>query len=381
MSTNSRRPLQEDAAATVLADADLRVDDFNPERLRRAPEPRPRRGVACLALDAAAVMGAGYRTQFNGYAVAFSPFVEGRLAVATAQNFGIIGNGKQYVLEAAPGGGPLREVAVFDTADGLYDCCWAEDNEHVLVSASGDGSVKVWDLSAPPQANPLRSFEEHTHEVYAVSWNLVRRDCFLSASWDDTAKLWTLGAPGSVRTFAEHTYCVYAAAWNPANAEIFATASGDCTLKVWDTRQPHSTLTIPAHDFEILSADWNKYNDCVIASASVDKSVKLWDIRAPGREMAVLAGHTYAVRRVKCNPHSATEVYSCSYDMTMCLWDYAAGPEAGGPLRRRWDHHTEFAVGLDCSVLTEGVVTSCGWDEMVYVWHRDEPDPRMGLQG
>ena len=40
-------------------------------------------------------------------------------------------------------GGPMREVAAFDTADGLYDCCWCEDNEHILVSASGDGSVKA----------------------------------------------------------------------------------------------------------------------------------------------------------------------------------------------------------------------------------------------
>lgn len=59
----------------------------------------------------------------------------------------------------------LREVAVFDTADGLYDCVWSEDNENILVSASGDGSIKVWDLQAPPAANPLRSFEEHSREV------------------------------------------------------------------------------------------------------------------------------------------------------------------------------------------------------------------------
>lgn len=32
---------------------------------------------------------------------------------------------------------------------------------------------QVWDLSAPPAANPLRSFEEHTHEVYSLHWNQV----------------------------------------------------------------------------------------------------------------------------------------------------------------------------------------------------------------
>jgi peroxin-7 len=40
-----------------------------------------------------------FKTTFNGYAAKFSPFVEGRLAVATAQNFGIIGNGRLHILE------------------------------------------------------------------------------------------------------------------------------------------------------------------------------------------------------------------------------------------------------------------------------------------
>jgi peroxin-7 len=37
----------------------------------------------------------------------------------------------------------LVEVAAFDTLDGLYDCCWSEANENILLAASGDGSIKV----------------------------------------------------------------------------------------------------------------------------------------------------------------------------------------------------------------------------------------------
>ena len=40
-----------------------------------------------------------------------------------------------------------------------------------------------------------------------------------------------------------------------------------------------------------------------------------------------------------------------------------------------WDHHTEFAVGLDLSALAEGVMASVGWDEMAFVWHQSG-DPR-----
>lgn len=45
------------------------------------------------------------RTPFQASSVRFSPYVEGRIAVGTAQNFGIIGNGKQHVYQASSSAG------------------------------------------------------------------------------------------------------------------------------------------------------------------------------------------------------------------------------------------------------------------------------------
>ena len=33
------------------------------------------------------------------------------------------------------------------------------------MSSCGDGSIKVWDVAAPPASNPLRSYQEHSREV------------------------------------------------------------------------------------------------------------------------------------------------------------------------------------------------------------------------
>lgn len=77
--------------------------------------------------------------------------------------------------------------------------------------------------------------------------------------------------------------------------------------------------------------------------------------------------HSYAVRRVQFSPHAESQIASCSYDMTVKLWDWQAPEDA---LLRSWDHHTEFAVGLDWSLLQEGLLASSGWDELVYVWHQ-----------
>jgi len=93
----------------------------------------------------------------------------------------------------------------------------------------------------------------------------------------------------------------------------------------------------------------------------------VWDVRMPNRELAVLGGHTYAVRKVVFSPWSPTVIGSCGYDMSVRLWDY----RSQNPLLRVWGHHTEFAVGMDFSSLREGLVASCGWDGRTSVWGQD----------
>lgn len=36
---------------------------------------------------------------------------------------------------------------------------------------------------------PIANFAEHMREVYAVHWNLVTKDTFVSGSWDGTLKV------------------------------------------------------------------------------------------------------------------------------------------------------------------------------------------------
>lgn len=81
------------------------------------------------------------------------------------------------------------------------------------------------------------------------------------------------------------------------------------------------------------------------------------DVRNPTQPLNVFAGHSYAVRRVKWSPHSENVLFSCSYDMTLAMWNTSPGQE---PLLRRWDQHTEFVVGMDVSTLAEGLVASTG---------------------
>ncbi|KAJ1550531.1 peroxisomal targeting signal 2 receptor [Nowakowskiella sp. JEL0078] len=315
-------------------------------------------------------MSTKFRTiGFNGYAVEFSPFFEYKLACASASNYGIVGNGKLWILNVGPQG--IVVETTYDSQDGLFDCAWNEYHENQLVTSSGDGSIKLWDVTLPnislSKNFPVRNWQEHQREVFSVKWNLVRKDTFVSGSWDHTIKLWSPEAPQSLHTWQEHTHCIYSTVWSPTNPDVFASASGDHTIKLWDTRQSRSVQTIAAHTNEVLALDWNKYRENTVVTGSVDQSIKVFDWRFPAHELRCFLGHEYAVRRLKCSPHDANVVASVSYDMSVKVWDLAASEQSQG-LMMSYGEHTEFVLGLDFSLHIPGQVATCAWDESVHLF-------------
>ncbi|KAK8153201.1 peroxisomal targeting signal 2 receptor [Phyllosticta citrichinensis] len=348
-----------------------------------------------------------FRTQgYNGYSVKYSPFFDSRIAVAASANFGLVGNGRLYILGLTPNG--VAAEKWFDTQDSLYDCTWSEAHENQILAGSGDGSVKLFDISL--SEFPIQSWKEHAREVFSVHWNLVTKDTFLSSSWDGTVKIWNPAAPASIATLPTHS-CTYSAEYSPHSPHVLSAVSSDSHLRIFDLRTPasasnHLTLSIPIHapaksrigaplpmgapPSEALTHDWNKYRDGIIATAGVDRTIRSFDIRQPGAgPVAVLPGHDYAVRRISWSPHLSDVLLSASYDMTCRVWtDGSAlgvgqdnippppqGPMAagagGGAGREmgRMGRHTEFVTGVDwCLFGAEGWCASCGWDERLLVW-------------
>ncbi|TFL05218.1 WD40 repeat-like protein [Pterulicium gracile] len=332
---------------------------------------------------------------FAHYSLAWSPFHTNRIALASSANFGLVGNGRLHLvsLNSGPGGIALNTDKYYETQDGLYDVAWSEVHENQLVTASGDGSVRLWDVML--NDHPIRAWTEHTREVFSVDWSNIQKDQFISSSWDGNVKLWTPDRPRSLLTLKAHQSCVYQALFSPHHPSIIATSSTDGTIRLFDLRSPSyapslpssnssftnplsaAVLTIPASGSEILTIDWNKYRPWTLASAGVDKMIKVWDCRmaqeegGPGKVGGVcethLPGHEYAVRKVQWSPHSADVLASASYDMTCRVWN--TSPAAGRmQLMHIHDPHTEFVVGCAWSIYEEGVLASCSWDSKLNVF-------------
>ena len=103
---------------------------------------------------------------FAHYSIAWSPFHANRLALASAANYGLIGNGRVHLVSLSPQNppqslgrpvGPLPTPHIekfFPTQDGIYDVAWSEIHENQLVSASGDGSLRLWDVTLNVSIRP-----------------------------------------------------------------------------------------------------------------------------------------------------------------------------------------------------------------------------------
>nr|XP_008526662.1 PREDICTED: peroxisomal biogenesis factor 7 [Equus przewalskii] len=273
----------------------------------------------------------------------------------------------------------LRVFRSFEWNDGLFDVTWSENNEHVLVTCSGDGSLQLWDTAKA--AGPLQVYKEHTQEyngvwsvgsgsggvdkmtfpflrcyveVYSVDWSQTRGEqLMVSGSWDQTIKLWDPTVGKSLCTFRGHESVIYSTIWSPHIPGCFASASGDQTLRIWDVKSTGVRIVVPAHQAEILSCDWCKYNENLLVTGAVDCSLRGWDLRNVRQPVFELLGHTYAIRRVKFSPFHASVLASCSYDFSVRFWNFS-NPD---PLLETVEHHTEFTCGLDLSLQSPTQVT------------------------
>jgi len=297
----------------------------------------------------------------HGYSVAFSPFYPKRLACASSQHFGIIGCGTVFFLDINNDG--IKCVRSFEWNQALFDVTWSEDNENIAVTASGDGAIQVWDMVQ--DKGPLYNFKEHSQEVYGVHWSQTRNEqLILSASWDKTIKLWDIKHPRSIQSFLGHEGVCYSAVWSPLIPQCFASTSGDQTFRVWDSRKPYMAVIIKAgHDSEILTCDWSKYDRNIILTGAADCSIRGWDLRNTKHYIFQLNGHNYAVRRIKCSPFEGGKLASCSYDFSIRSWNFK---KLYSPLET-FEHHTEFVYGLDFNLQIPGQVVDCSLDQTIKI--------------
>ena len=164
---------------------------------------------------------------------------------------------------------------------------WSSDDARI-VTASGDGSAKVWDAATGAK---LFSLNGHSGSVYHAAWSSDDTR-IVTASDDGSAKVWDAATRAELLSLSGHSDRVLHAAWSSDDTRI-VTASADGSARVWDAATGAEIFTLRGHSDAVVHAAWSS-DDTRIVTASSDGSAKVWDATT-GAELFSLSGYRDAV--------------------------------------------------------------------------------------
>jgi hypothetical protein len=139
-----------------------------------------------------------------------------------------------------------------------------------IVSASEDGTVRVWDAA---QGTDLRVLAGHTDWVWSAAFS-PDGDHIVSASFDGTVRVWEAASGAELRLLVDHTDWVWSAAFSPDGDRIVS-ASEDGTVRVWDAAQGTELRLLADHTNSVTSVAFSPDGDRIV-SASFDGTVRVW---------------------------------------------------------------------------------------------------------
>src|SRR5262249_41934242 len=125
----------------------------------------------------------------------------------------------------------LPHPALIRTLEGhlapVSGCAFSPDGK-LIVSASNDRTLKVWDALT---GQTLRSLESHSDYVSGCVFSPDGK-LIVSASDDRTLKVWDAQMGQTLRSLEGHSGCVSGCAFSP-DGKLIVSASWDGTLKIW----------------------------------------------------------------------------------------------------------------------------------------------------
>lgn len=262
-----------------------------------------------------------------------------------------------------------RVLAILQGHDSGVTACAVTPDGRRVVSASGDKTLRVWDMET---GRVLATLCGHNDRVTACCVTPDGR-WLISASADRTLGVWALDG-GDLRVFGTlegHTDRVTACAVTPDGRRVVS-ASWDHTLRIWDLPRARPIAALHGHTDQVTACTVTPDGRRAV-SASKDETLRIWDLE---REQIVATFDGHADRINACAVTSDGErVISASNDQTLRVWELASGRVIAS-----FEGHAWWVTA--CAVTPDGRrAVSASWDQTLKVWDLHRGHGIAGFEG
>jgi TPR repeat protein len=120
-------------------------------------------------------------------------------------------------------------VVLVGHTDQLASASYSDDG-HRIVTASDDGTARIWDADTGRQIGALKRGGRVTNATFSRDGRRIA-----TASDDGTISIWDAATDWPIKVLSGHTELVDTAGFSP-NGKLIVSASDDGTARIWDAR-------------------------------------------------------------------------------------------------------------------------------------------------
>ncbi|KAL2926244.1 Periodic tryptophan protein 2 [Bienertia sinuspersici] len=195
------------------------------------------------------------------------------------------------------------------------NCLAYSPDSQLLATGADDNKIKVWNVSS---GFCFVTFSEHTNAVTALHF-LANNHSLLSASLDGTVRAWDLFRYRNFRTFTTPSSKQFVSLTADQSGEVICAGTLDSfEIFVWSMKTGRLLDVLSGHEGPVHGLMFSPTN-AILASSSWDKTVRLWDV-FEGKGSVETFQHVHDVLTVVYRP-DGKQLACSTLDGQINFWD------------------------------------------------------------
>lgn len=201
--------------------------------------------------------------------------------------------------------------------EGLWSARFSPDGSQVLTRGTAD-IVEVWEADSGKYVLDL---EGEPRSEFSAQYN-PDGSCIIVAGGDDVARIWDVRSGKCLQELKGHQGPVVCAQYSPDGSSVLSAGLIDGTAKVWDSHSGELLYDIGGHPNGVRSADYS-LDGAYIVTTHADAIAKVWDAHR-GQWLHDLTGHSDVIAHVEFSPDGRS-IVTISQVGDAKVWDAHSG--------------------------------------------------------